>query len=361
MIKGLIFDIKRFAVHDGPGIRTTVFFKGCPLHCRWCHNPEGIDRAPELMIRSSRCARCYSCLPACPLGAISHKSGPVKGRGFALPLVRSLYKRLSTAEVDPQTKSGALTRNVNVRLSTAEVDPQPKSGAPAAAPAAASVDRARCDLCGKCVQACMYDALEIAGRIVTIEDIVAEVEKDRIFFDQSGGGVTLSGGEPLVQSEFCRGLLEALNKRSLPTALDTSGFASWETLWACASRADLILYDLKMMDDKKHISHTGVSNRPILENLKKLAAAKKALVVRVPLMAGVNDDEENLGRTIDFLRRLPSVKRVGLLRYHKGGLEKAGNLGRGKSFRVFEPPSDARMEEIRRTFTEAGFVVAIGG
>jgi pyruvate formate lyase activating enzyme len=207
----------------------------------------------------------------------------------------------------------------------------------------------------------MYDALEMAGRVVTIEDIVAEVEKDRIFFEQSEGGVTLSGGEPLVQSEFCRGLLEALNKRSLPAALDTSGFASWETLWTCASRADLILYDLKMMDDKKHLSHTGVSNRSILENLKKLAAAKKNVAVRIPLMAGLNDDEENLGRTIDFLRRLPSVKTVGLLRYHKGGLEKARNLGLGKSFRVFEPPSDARMEEIRRTFTEAGFVVNIGG
>jgi len=303
MNKGLIFDIKRYAVHDGPGIRTTVFFKGCPLHCRWCHNPEGISKARELMTRSSRCARCYSCLPACPLGAISKKSG-------AGPVV---------------------------------------------------VDRAKCDLCGRCVQACMYDALEMAGRDVNIEDIVAEVEKDRIFFESSGGGVTLSGGEPLVQPEFCRGLLEALNKRSIPTALDTSGFASWETLWACASRADLILYDLKMMDDKKHISHTGVSNRAILENLKKLAATKKNVAVRVPLMAGVNDDDENLGLTVDFLRRLPSVKKVGLLRYHKGGLEKAGNLGRGKSFRAFEPPSDARMEEIRRTFTEAGFIAAIGG
>jgi pyruvate formate lyase activating enzyme len=207
----------------------------------------------------------------------------------------------------------------------------------------------------------MYDALEMAGRVVTIEEIVAEVEKDRIFFEQSGGGVTLSGGEPLVQSEFCRGLLEALNKRSLPAALDTSGFASWETLWACASRADLILYDLKMMDEKKHLSHTGVSNRIILENLKKLAAAKKNVAVRIPLTAGVNDDEENLGRTIDFLGRLPSVKTVGLLRYHKGGLEKARNLGQAKNFRVFEPPSDSRMEEIRRTFTGAGFGVNIGG
>jgi pyruvate formate lyase activating enzyme len=322
MIKGLIFDIKRFAVHDGPGIRTTVFFKGCPLHCRWCHNPEGIGKARELMARSSRCARCYSCLPACPLGAISQNSGPVKGRALA-------------ADVAPRAKPGA--------------------------PSAVAVDRAQCDLCGRCVQACMYDALEIAGRVVTIEDVVAEVEKDRIFFEQSGGGVTLSGGEPLVQSEFCRGLLEALNKRSLPAALDTSGFATWETLWACASRADLILYDLKMMDDKKHLSYTGVSNRSILENLKKLAAAKKNVAVRIPLMAGVNDDEENLGRTIDFLRRLPSVKAVGLLRYHKGGLEKAKNLGLGKSFRVFEPLSDARMEEIRRTFTEAGFGVNIGG
>lgn len=301
MSKGVIFDIKRFAVHDGPGIRTTVFFKGCPLHCLWCHNPEGIAKGPELMVRSSRCARCYSCVDACPRGAISRNTGPI------------------------------------------------------------AVDRAKCDLCGECVQVCMYEALEMAGRVVSVKDVVQEIERDRIFFEQSGGGVTLSGGEPAGQPDFCRGLLAEMNRRSIHAALDTAGLATWDALWKCASLADLILYDLKLMDGKKHLKYTGVSNVPVLENLKKLAAAKKDIVARIPLMSGVNDDDGNIQGTIDFLRRLETVEKVSLLRYHQGGREKYKNLDRVLSFRIYEPPSEKRMEEIRRKFTDAGFQVKIGG
>ena len=301
MSKGVIFDIKRFAVHDGPGIRTTVFFKGCPLHCLWCHNPEGIAKGPELMVRSSRCARCYSCVEACPRGAIARNSGPI------------------------------------------------------------AVDQAKCDLCGDCVQVCMYEALEMAGRVVSVKDVVQEIERDRIFFEQSGGGVTLSGGEPAGQPEFCQGILAEMNKRSINAALDTAGLARWDVLWKCASRADLVLYDLKLMDEKKHKKYTGLSNTLVLENLKKLAAAKKDIVARIPLMSGVNDDEANLNATIDFLRRLETVKKVSLLRYHQGGREKSKNLGQESSFRIYEPPSEKRTEEIRRKFTNAGFQVKIGG
>ena len=299
--KGIIFDIKRFAVHDGPGIRTTVFFKGCPLHCLWCHNPEGISEGQELMVRSSRCARCYTCIDACSRGAISRKSGPI------------------------------------------------------------SVDRAKCDLCGDCVQVCMYEALEMAGRVVSVKDIVQEIERDRIFFEQSGGGVTLSGGEPMNQPDFCQGLLAEMNRRSIHAALDTSGLASWDALWKCAARADLVLYDLKIMNGKKHLEYTGVPNAQVLENLRKLAAAKKDIVARIPLMSGVNDDEVNLGAVIDFLRRLETVKKVSLLRYHQGGREKSKNLGLESSFRIYDPPSEKRMEEIRREFADAGFHVKIGG
>jgi pyruvate formate lyase activating enzyme len=301
MSKGVIFDIKRFAVHDGPGIRTTVFFKGCPLHCLWCHNPEGIAKNQELMVRSSRCARCYSCVDACPREAISRNSGPI------------------------------------------------------------SVDRAKCDLCGECVKVCMYEALEMAGRVVSVMDVVREIERDRIFFEQSGGGVTLSGGEPASQPDFCQSLLAEMNKRSIHAALDTSGLSKWDALWKCANRADLILYDLKFMDEKKHLKYTGVSNAPVLENLKKLAAAKKDIVARIPLMSGVNDDDDNIQGTIDFLRRLETVEKVSLLRYHKGGREKYKNLDRVSSFQIYEPPSEKRMEEIRRKFTDAGFHVRIGG
>lgn len=301
MSKGLIFDIKRFAVHDGPGIRTTVFFKGCPLHCLWCHNPEGIAKGQELLVRSSRCACCYTCVDACSRGAISRKSGPI------------------------------------------------------------SVDRAKCDLCGDCVQVCMYEALEMAGRVVSVKDVVQEIERDRIFFEQSGGGVTLSGGEPVGQPEFCQGILTEMNERSIHAALDTSGLSKWDALWKCANRADLVLFDLKLMDEKKHLKYTGLSNRPVLDNLRRLAAAKKDIVARIPLMSGVNDDEANLNATIDFLRRLETVKKVSLLRYHQGGREKSKNLGRESSFRIYEPPSEKRTEEIWRKFTDAGFHVKIGG
>lgn len=301
MSTGVIFDIKRFAVHDGPGIRTTVFFKGCPLHCLWCHNPEGIARGRELMVRSSRCNHCYLCVDVCPRGAITRNSGPI------------------------------------------------------------TVDRTKCDLCGDCVQVCMSEALEMAGRVVSMKDVVQEIERDRIFFEQSGGGVTLSGGEPTAQPYFCQGLLAELNKRSIHTALDTAGLAAWDILWKCASRADLILYDLKLMDEKKHMKYTGVSNTPVLDNLKRLAAAKKDIAVRIPLMAGINDDDENIQSTIGFLLRLETVKKVSLLRYHQGGREKYKNLDQVSSFRIYEPPSEERMGKILGKFTDAGFDVRIGG
>jgi pyruvate formate lyase activating enzyme len=253
------------------------------------------------MARSSRCAKCYSCVAACSLGAISRNGGPVV------------------------------------------------------------IDRAKCDLCGECVEVCMYEALEIAGRKVSVPEVMAEIEKDRIFYEQSDGGVTLSGGEPLSQPAFCEAILTELDQRNIPTALDTSGLAPWEVLWRSASKADLILYDLKMMDGEKHKKYTGVSNKRILDNLKKLAAAKKDIAVRIPLTAGVNDDEENIRRTIDFLKSLKVIKKIGLLSYHKGGLEKSKNLGKADCFEIFEPPSKARMEEISQAFAGAGFTVKIGG
>jgi pyruvate formate lyase activating enzyme len=297
----MIFDIKRFAIHDGPGIRTTVFLKGCPLHCLWCHNPEGIENKFELIARPSRCARCYSCISACSLAAISENSGPIE------------------------------------------------------------IDRSRCDLCGKCVKVCMYEALEMAGREISVKDVIEEVEKDRIFYEQSGGGVTISGGEPLGQPKFCQEILTALNKKNIPAALDTSGLAPWEVLATNAGKADIVLYDLKMIDAKKHKKYTGVSNALILDNLKKLSREHKNIVIRIPLAAGVNDDDENIRLTIDFITPLKTIKKVSLLKYHKGGSEKYKNLGKASCFKIYETPSGQRMAEIRRSFTKAGFTVKIGG
>ncbi|MCX6566778.1 MAG: glycyl-radical enzyme activating protein [Candidatus Aminicenantes bacterium] len=302
-VKGFIFDVKRFALHDGPGIRTTIFFKGCPLHCLWCHNPESIDRSPELIARSARCSSCYACVKVCPARAIS--PGPGKG-----PVV---------------------------------------------------VDRSKCDLCGKCVDACAYEALEIVGRRTTVGDLVAEAARDNVFYEQSGGGVTLSGGEPLAQPAFAIALLEELKARGFSTALDTSGLANEDVLARAALLSDLILYDLKTMDDSVHRRFVKSGNGLILENLRRLDRYGKPIRVRIPLVAGVNDGEENIAASIGFLKTLSSVQRVDLLKYHKGGQEKYKNLGKQSCFRIFEPPSDGRTEEIRRAFTGAGFNVSIGG
>lgn len=300
---GWIFDVKRFALHDGPGIRTTIFLKGCPLHCLWCHNPESISPRPELLTRSSRCASCYACVRACPRKALS--PGPGDGP---------------------------------VRL-----------------------NRSKCDLCGMCVQACAYEAIAIAGREASVESLVDEVERDRVFFEQSGGGATLSGGEPLSQPVFAVGLLRALRARGLHTALDTSGLAPWPVLDRVASEADLVLYDLKIIDEARHRELTGASNKIILENLVRLSGRSRPVHVRVPLIGGANDDDASVRALIDFLWPLPACRRVDLLAYHKGGQEKYRALGQEGFFRVFAPPSEERMEAVRRAFAEAGFTVTIGG
>jgi pyruvate formate lyase activating enzyme len=299
---GRIFDIKRYSIHDGPGIRTTVFFKGCPLSCLWCHNPEGIASGPELMHWPSRCSRCYSCVAACPLKAIA------------------------------KDMSGGVL-----------------------------IDKKQCDLCGRCAEACLADAMQLVGTETTVEDLVHEVEKDRVFYEQSGGGVTLSGGDPASQPAFLVKLLDALRTRGIHVAVDISGLAPASLIEKIAARADLILYDLKHMDEGKHRDLTGASNVPILENLRLLAANGTAVWVRIPLMAGVNDDEENIGATIAFLQSLEKIKNVGLLPYHAGGLEKAGRLGKEACFRKFEAPSEARLAAIEVAFRGAGFDVTRGG
>lgn len=299
---GRVFDIRRYSIHDGPGIRTTVFLKGCGLHCLWCHNPESIDPGPELMHWPARCVRCHSCLRACPAGAIG------------------------------QDAAGAVV-----------------------------IDRSKCDACGRCAEACLYDAMQIVGREMSVGEVVAEVEKDRIFFEQSGGGVTLSGGDPLVQAGFAGAILEACRERGYHTALDTAGLAPGEPFERLVRRADLVLYDLKAVDEALHREYAGVSNALILDNLRRLAAAGPEVWIRIPLIAGVNDGEDNIRRTIDLVRSLGTVRRIGLLPYHAGGLDKAGRIGRASHFRKFEPPSEERLAAIETAFRGAGFDVRRGG
>jgi pyruvate formate lyase activating enzyme len=301
LITGTVFDIKKFSIHDGPGIRTTVFFKGCPLRCWWCHNPESQAPGPELMIRAGRCIQCEACLSACTHGAIS--------RG----------------------------------------------------PDGVSTDAAKCVACGACAEVCYAEARQIVGREMTVAQVVAEIERDVPFYDESGGGVTFSGGEPLLQPGFLLALLQACQEREIHTALDTCGFAPWETLDRVREHVDLFLYDLKLMDDDGHLKFTGVSNELILRNLQALSRRGHDVVVRVPVIPGINDDEEHVRQIGTFVACLPRLHRVDLLPYHRAGADKYDRLH--KSYRLPEthPPSDSRMAEILRVLEGFGLQVRTGG
>ena len=302
MARGIIFDIKRYAIHDGPGIRTTVFLKGCSLRCQWCHNPEGIKSKPEISLRSTRCAKeCSECVSVCPQDAISKDGNFIE------------------------------------------------------------IDQDKCDLCGVCDDVCVYEALEIVGREVTVEEVMDEIEKDGIFFDESGGGITFSGGEPLMQIDFLETLLEEIKKKNIHVTLDTSGYVSFEDLERVSPNVDLFLYDIKIMDKEKHEKYTGVSNKLILENLRKLSEIGKPVAVRIPLVSGINDDDQNIQMLAEYLHGLKNIKQINLLAYHRGGCEKYKRLRKEKIAKTFSPPSDERIEEIKKILTRSGFSVKKGG
>lgn len=277
-MKGSVFNIMRFSVSDGPGIRTTVFFKGCPLSCLWCHNPESLRQGTEIVLRDDRCIQCGECISVCKQGAITSNNGRVV------------------------------------------------------------TDRALCIRCGDCVPHCYAEAREQVGRTMTTGEVMQEVLQDRVFYDESGGGVTFSGGEPLLQHEFLFSLLTASKQEGLHTVLDTTGYTTPQILERIAPLVDLFLYDLKMMDDGKHKAYTGVSNRLPLENLRRLAQWENEVVLRIPLIPGVNDDLENVRSSGEFLESLPRIHEVHVLPYHTGGEGKYGRLGRTYELSSMNPP-----------------------
>ena len=296
-----VFDLKRFAIHDGPGIRTTIFLKGCPLHCVWCHNPEGIKPEAQKLYNAQKCIGCQTCVELCPQQALS--------------------------------------------LSPQGIVEQPE----------------RCIACGQCTDNCPTLALELAGRHWSIDELMKEVEKERQVMETSGGGVTLCGGEPLLQPEAVKALLIELGRRSIHRTLDTTLYCSPATLDAILPHCDLLLIDLKHTDNAKHVLYTGVPNDPILHNIRTVSERGLPYWIRIPLIVGINADEANLHATGRCLSSLPCPpERIDLLPYH--------DIGRGKHVRLgttynptqisMRPPSAEELEQARLILSGYGLVVS---
>ena len=300
MITGIIFNIKKFAIHDGPGIRTTVFLKGCPLRCQWCHNPESWLRKPEISLDQEKCIRCYQCVSLCPEQAIFLK------------------------------------------------DDYPYT------------DQKKCALCSTCVSICPTQARGIIGRRISTVKVIRELRKDLIFYQESDGGVTFSGGEPLEQIDFLAGLLLLCKEESIHIAVDTCGYAPWSNLERILSLVDLWLFDLKILDEQKHKHYTGVSNQLILENLRRLSKKTKKIEIRIPLIPGVNDNIEEMAEMAGLIRSL-SLSEVNILPFHRLGLEKYRRLGLSANMEEIGALSQKDIEVVKQLFSKHKLRVNIGG
>ena len=297
---GIIFNIQKFSVHDGPGIRTTVFFKGCPLRCLWCHNPESQNTKKEMLYDRKKCVLCRTCEEVCPEKAI---------------------------------------RLENDRMVT---------------------DMDKCTFCGKCVTYCMYEARDIAGKEYTVDEVVKVVLQDKVFYKQSGGGVTVSGGEPLMQIDFVEELLRRLKEEGIHTAVDTCGAVSFEVLERAAKYTDLFLYDIKLMDDQKHREYIGASNKLINDNLIKLSKIHNNINIRMPIIEGVNADDSHIEEALRLIKDL-NIEKINLLPYHDFAKHKYYKLGLGYESEKMSKPSDEKMNAYKEIFEKAGYKVKIGG
>ena len=296
---GVVFDVKRYAIHDGPGIRTTVFLKGCPLRCTWCHNPESWETGPEHSVRVKLCIDCGRCVAACGQGAVTWPGREASG------------------------------------------------------------EASRCTFCGACVEACPAGAREIVGRRVSVDELIARIERDVVFYDSSGGGVTFSGGEPLAQPAFLGRLLGECRRREIHTAVDTTCHAPWEVIEAINPSVDLYLVDLKHMDPASHQRLTGASNDVILQNLERLAPLARQIIIRIPIIPGANDSEENVAAAGRFVAGLGGIARVDLLPYNEAVRGKLARLVRPYEPFDAERAAPEHLAAIARRLEEYGFTVKI--
>lgn len=286
--EGIIYNIQRYSINDGPGIRTTVFFKGCPLKCLWCSNPESQAHYPQMLYFDNLCTGCHRCIKACPAGAGSVNSG-------------GLIK----------------------------------------------IDRDKCQGCGTCVKACLNEARSISGKSMKIDDVFEIVNSDRSFYVNSGGGVTASGGEPTLQHNFLIELFRRCYDHGIDTALDTCGYVSWSVLENVLEYTDLVLYDIKHMDSTRHEELTGVNNKIILDNARRIVELGKPIIIRVPLIPEYNDSKENIEALGKFVSEL-KIARVDLVPYHQLGVSKYRRLGKVYKLDGVQPYTENHVESIQK-------------
>lgn len=302
--KAFIFNKQKYNMYDGPGVRTLIFFKGCPLRCKWCSNPEGLEKKYQIMLKPASCVSCGQCVPVCPVGIHS------------------------------------ISRDGEHRIDR-------------------SID---CLGCGSCVESCMTSALKVAGEQQTISELLEYVEEDRAFYDQSGGGVTLGGGEVTAQPEAAANLLAACKQEGINTAIETCGYTKKENILKLAEFTDLFLFDMKHIDPDRHFELTGVRNEMILENLQELLHRRYNVKIRMPMLKGINDSEAEIRGVIDFLmpyRDYKNFKGIDLLPYHKLGVNKYNQLGMEYPIEGDPSLSDEDLDRIEGWIREYDFPVSV--
>lgn len=297
-----IFDIKPYAINDGPGIRLTIFFKGCPLACIWCHNPESISPKVQKLYSEKKCIGAQKCIEVCPNDAMV------------------------------LTNTGIIT------------------------------DNEKCNLCGLCAEACPTKAFEISGKKYTLNQLLNRIEKERDFFESSGGGVTLSGGEPMMHAETAIPLLEELGLRGIHRTVDTCGYVNSKTMESFMNHTDLFLFDLKLVDEKKHLKYTSKSNGIIIENLKLLSKSNKDYIIRIPFIKGVNTSEEDIIQFAELISSLPyKPLEISILPYHNIAKMKYKKMGSNYNGNGMEPPTEFEIENLVEIFKEYNLEISLGG